>query len=217
MRYYNIGHTNDIEVIGFYPQTTRTSKEGYHVDSFNSELKVHFDNFPNFAPNYALDLAPKAIETDFLDRGSLDFGFIVSDRLKELLKEFKLPPHRFYPIKVYDSHSQYFWFHYISNIEKYLDYQNTEIEIYINRPPFDIDSTKRFSSQSDIMLFKKSMPYNKSMRFKEIHLNEDFPNYDLFEITGAQYFTLISERLKERLEQGKVTGYETIEYEKIKN
>jgi len=217
MKYYNIESTNEIEIIGFYPQTTRTSKEGYHVDAFNSERNMRFDSFPNFEPNYALDLNPKAKETDFLSRGSLDFGFVVSNRLKEVLTKFKLPPHRFYPIQVYNSRNQYFWFHYIADIQNYICLNETEIEI------FDIFNLKvletlKFSSFEELRERKRKsiMEIGKPMRYKTITLNSDFPNYDLFEITGAQYFTLISSSLREELLQHRITGFEIVEYEKIK-
>lgn len=217
MKYYNIGRTNEIEVIGFYPQATRTSKTGYHIDAFNSEKNVKSDNFPDFEPNYALDLNPKAKETDFLDSGSLNFGFVVSEKLKELLTGFNLPPHRFYPIHVYDSHNDYFWFHFITGIKNYLCLKETEVEIF-DIFSFKILDTLRFGSFDELMERKRKsiLEIGKPMRYKTITLNSNFPKYDLFEVIGAQNFTLISSNLKERLQQEKITGYEIIEYENIK-
>ncbi|MDO6852609.1 hypothetical protein Q4599_03405 [Cellulophaga lytica] len=217
MKYYSIGKSNEIDIIGFYPQTKRTSKSGFYIGDYNSERQVNPGEFPDFEPNFGLDINSEAKETDVLDSAScLSFGLIISKKLKLILEEYALPPHRFYPIKVYDSIEQYYWFHYISKIEKYIDFKSTTIEIYVNRPPFKIQEIKTFNSQEELMNFKREMSYKSSMKFKSICLTENFPKYDLFEITGAQYFTLISHKLMKRLKDEKITGFEYQEYDKIK-
>jgi hypothetical protein len=213
MNFYNIGRTNEIDVIGFYPQTKLADL--YNLEANDSFRKVLFDSFPDFQPKYGLILNPNSKETDLLDSVSLGFGFVVSERLKILLREFILPPHRFYPMDVIGSAINYFWFHYITEIEKYIDYAKTEIEVYKSRAPFNVEEIKTFSSQIEIMNFKRALPYNKAIKFKSIQLKENFPNYDIFEITGAQYFTLISERLRDKLIRENITGLEIVEYKKI--
>ncbi|MBU2901666.1 hypothetical protein [Maribacter dokdonensis] len=218
MKYYNIGSSNEINVIGFYPQTKRTSKSGFHIDDYNSERQVNPNVFPDFEPNFGLDINSQAKETDLLDSAScLNFGIVISKKLKLILEEYKLPPHRFYPIKVFGSSKEYFWFHYITKFEKYIDLDKTKIEIYSSRPPFQIEEIKTFKSQKELMDFKKKMTYKKSMRFHSIHLTNEFPKYDFFEITGAQYFTLINQKLMKHLESENITGFEYQEYNKVKN
>jgi hypothetical protein len=214
MVYFNIGRTNEISVIGNYPQTSLAIT--FHVDSFDSYRNVQPDIFPIFQPRYSLELNPKSKETDIIDSLGLSFGFIFSEKLKLILHEFNLPNYKFYPITVVGSKTKYYWFHYITKMEEFLDFKKTEIEIYKSRPPFEIEEIKIFRSQNDIMDFKKSLPYTKSMRFKKIQLNSNFPNYDIFEITGAQYFTLISEKLRDILIEENITGLEMVEYTKIK-
>ncbi|MDW7694276.1 hypothetical protein R9C00_05970 [Flammeovirgaceae bacterium SG7u.111] len=215
MDYFSIGRSNDIEIIGYYPQTSRISRTGFHIDAFNSERQVKPDEFPAFEPNFALDIHPNAIETDVLDSAVLDFGIIISEKLRSILKEYNLPPHRFYPIKVFNSSKYYYWLHFISKSEDFIDYGKTEIEIYINRPPFKTDSIKLFNSQRELLEAKKALPYNKAMKYKNIFLRRNFSEYDLFEISGAQYFTMISKTLKERFDIEKITGLEYLEYNKI--
>lgn len=157
MRYYSIGRINEISVIGHYPQTERTKKLGYHVDAFNSESKIESNEFPDFIPKYGLDLHPRSIETDVLDSGTLDFGLVVSQRLKTILESFKLPPNKFYPIDVYNSQNKYYWFHFISDMDKYSNFTKTEVDIYINRPPFEVKEVKTFTSNSEILSFKKKI------------------------------------------------------------
>lgn len=215
MKLYSIQRTNDISVIGFYPQTERTKQKGYHIDDYNSERNINPDSFPDFTPKYGLDLNLKSNETDVIDSGNLGFGLVVSERLKKILEEFKLPPSKFYAIDVYNSKTKYYWFHYITNITEYIDYPNTEIELYKNRAPFVVEELTSYDSFSELMTSKKSLPYNLGMRYKSIHLKSTFPNYDCFEITGAQYFTLLSFELSERLAKENITGLEYSEYDKV--
>lgn len=214
MRYFYLGETRELSVIGHYPQTMRTKNEGYHVDAFNSERKIKADEFPDFEPNYGLDLQTGANATDVLDKSTLPYGFVVSERLKKLLMNFMLPPHRFYKIDVYGTNKRYYWFHYITSIWDYIDFENTEIEV-IHKFKFIVEEIKKFTSFEDIMNFKKSLPRQNTIRFGSIKLRDNFPNYDLFEMTGPKYYTLISNKLKQSLDKEKITGIGTQEHPKI--
>lgn len=55
MKYYSIDGSNEVEVIGHYPQTERISQLGFHVDAFNSERNVKENQSPEFEPNYRID------------------------------------------------------------------------------------------------------------------------------------------------------------------
>ncbi len=55
------------------------------------------------------------------------------------------------------------------------------------------------------------------MRFNEIVLKKDFPDYDVFDLTDIQFVSLISERLLNKLQSAKLTGYQAKSYEIIKS
>ena len=219
MKYYSIGRSNEIEVIGHYPQTERTSQSGCHVDAFNSERNVKANQFPEFEPNYGIDIHPNAIETDLLDKTvCLEFGMVVSEKLKLILSDFKLPPHKFYPVKTFNSSKQYYWFHYITDFEKYIDFKDTIVERF-NLIGLEVIEELKFKSSHDLYLEKRKsiMDIGKPVRYKTITLLKDFPNYDLFEVKGAQNFTLITEQLREILIKEKITGFEFLEFDKIES
>ncbi|MBO0591282.1 hypothetical protein I2486_07655 [Cellulophaga sp. E16_2] len=217
MKYYNIGLSDNISVIGCYPQTERTKKNEYHINSYNSELKVANYEFPEFTPKYGIDLCKNAIATDILDRATLDFGLVVNERVKNILENYILPPHRFYPINVFgQSKYDYYWFHYITPFNSIINIENCEIEVF-DKYDFIIIEILRFNNLSELQSFSKEMIFdpNNDIRYKSIQLKSTFPKYDLFEITGAQYFTLISAKLKERLDIENITGLEFLEYSKV--
>lgn len=217
MKYYNIGLTDELKVIGHYPQTERSKMGGYPVDAFNSERKVERFEFPEFMPRFGIDLHLKGFATDLLDRTSaLDFGLVVNEKLKYILEQFKLPPHRFYPIDVYNTDKKYYWFHYITDFEAYFIASDSEIEVFDNFD-FSIIEVLKFTSYDELKEYAKEMVFNidKSIRFKSIYMTSDFPRYDVLDIQGPQYLTLFSEELKQRLEKEKITGLEYSEYNKI--
>ena len=53
--YYNIGRSDDLEVIGHYPQTSL--KKGYNPSLSDSHWAVKPDSFPNFIPNLELEFS----------------------------------------------------------------------------------------------------------------------------------------------------------------
>lgn len=214
MKYYYIEETRDIDVIGHYPQTMRTNENGYNVDADNSERKVLYDFFPNFEPNYGLDLHPKSVSTDVLDKSTLPFGFVVSQKLKDILHEFKLPPHRFYPVNVYGTNKRYYWFHQITGIWNYIDFDSTKIEVF-HKFKFNVEEVKSFHSFNEIKEFEKTLPRQNALRIGSIVLQENFPNYDLFDITWITWVTIISERLKQRLLEANISGFGIALYNKI--
>lgn len=216
MIYYNIGRTNELDVIGQYPQTKEVTSSKYHIDNIDSAVKVNPNYFPDFKPKYGLELLSKSIATDVIDKGSLEFGFIVSEKLKKLLSDFNLPPHKFHSIDVYNVNTQYYWFQFVTDFESFFDVENSEVEIF---DIFKQEVTKviTFNSLQEIIELNRKLvlQIGKTMRYKSIRLKRDFPHFDLFEIKGAKNFTLITDTLKRELESQNITGLEYLRYDKI--
>ena len=207
MAFYLIGSLSSEDEIGQYPQTIRTKKAGYHIDSEASEKNVKQGSFPDFQPRYGLDLQTNSVETDILDRGSLDFGMVVSEKLKNILHDYNLPDHRFYPIDVYGTQLQYYWFHYITNLYQFVQFDLSEFEI------FDVINQKiieevKFDSITELKEIRNDlvMRIGMTLRIKNIKLADSFPQYDLFDFTVPSSFTLVSDTLKNRLLNDKITG-----------
>lgn len=213
MIYYNISRTNELDVIGHYPQTKEIISSKYHVNNIDSVEQINPDYLPDFEPKYGLELLSESIETDVLDRGSLEFGFVVSEKLKNILLNFNLPPHKFHCIDVSNVEGKYYWFQYVTDFEEFFDAGNSEMEI------FDIFKQKvielvKFNSFQELIDANRQLvlQIGKIMRYKSIKLKPNFVQLDLFEIKGANNFTLITESLKRELEFQNITGLEYLEY-----
>jgi hypothetical protein len=98
MKFYNLGHSSNLEVIGHYPQTKLM--DNYNPTLENSHRNVQWDKLSDLNPLYGLEMYESSLPTDIIDRASLAFGLVVSEKLKMVLKSLNLPPHRFYPIRV---------------------------------------------------------------------------------------------------------------------
>lgn len=216
MIYYNIGRTNELDVIGQYPQTKEVTSSKYHIDNIDSAAKVNSNYLPDFKPKYGLELLPKSIATDVIDKGSLEFGFVVSEKLKRLLSDFNLPSHKFHSIDVYNVNTQYYWFQFLTNFESFFDVKNSEIEIF-DIFKQEVIEVVTFNSLQEIIESNRKLvlQIGKTMRYKSIRLKRGFPQFDLFEVKGAKNFTLISETLKREFESQNITGLEYLKYDKV--
>lgn len=211
MKLFWINVTREIDVIGAYPQSTAGVPFYGELNSQN----MHHNELPDLVPKYGIDLHPDANATDVIDSGNLPFGFVVGEKVKRILKEFNLPPHRFYPVDVTGTNEKYYWFHYITNFWDYVDFSHTEIQV-IDKFKYTLQETKTFNSLSDVMKFKKDLSRQSVIRIGKIRLYNDFPHWDLFHISGPQNFTVIRENLKNRFTSETISGFEMKQYNKIK-
>lgn len=215
MNYYILSASREEKEIGYYPQTVLA--ESYNPTLQYSHRKVGWNEFPKFDPIYGLALNEKAKQTDYLDAIDITTGFVISPRFKTILETCKLPPHRFYPIKVEHKGKvlEYFWFHHISDIYRYVDLMASSVTIF-HKFNFKVLETIKIESIEKAKKVKSSLPFDQAMRFNEIILKKDFPDYDVFDLTEIQFIPLISERLLDKLQSAKFTGYQAKLYEIIK-
>lgn len=218
MKYFLIGASDNINVIGHYPQTEL--RNSYNPSLPNSHRQVHPHNFPEFDPNLELTLHEKAIPTDFIEKSGASFGMIINAKFKNIIEQFNLPPHRFYPIKVFQKGHllDYYWFHYVvDDFWKYLDKENSKAVIFDDNKNFE--AIQNLSLDLDPEEYKNleyfELPYNQHLRWEQISFKPDFPNYDLYQTKSFGLDTFLSHKLITALEDAGITGFETKPYDKI--
>ncbi|WP_440879780.1 hypothetical protein [Tenacibaculum sp. C7A-26P2] len=217
MKYFEIDWDYDnLDVIGHYPQIN--IKEGYNPTLSDSYWNVKPHSFPDFIPNLELELHDKAYPTDFLEK-YVDFGMLVNTKFKNILKQFKLPSHAFYPIKVYHKGAllEYFWFHYIIDIWEYVDLKKSTAQIG-KKFKKEIEKVILIPNLDNIREYKKALPRQQELRVNEIYFKQNFPAYDVIKISKVGYLrTLISEDLLKALQKAEMTGFTVKPYDKIVN
>jgi hypothetical protein len=213
--YYRISENVDLEVIGYYPPVNY--KPGYNPQGPNAHWNVKGNVFPDFSPELELVIHENAVPTNFLNRMSIcTFGIIIDEQLKEIIEQHKLPPHHYYPIKVYHKKTllKYYWLHWIVNdFWDVIDYENTLVKrySYINPANYTFEPIK--SKQNlDAFLKKKEIGFN--FGYEKMVFRPGF-DYDIYETQGADWNNLISEKLKNAMDDGGMTGFEAHPYKPL--
>lgn len=215
--FYTITHTNDVKVIGHYPQVA--FKEGYNPTLPNSHRKVKSNEFPNFIPNLELRLHDKALEVDFLKRTGPHFGLLVSQKMKDILKTFKLPRHHFYQIHVHhkDKKLNYYWFHYIvDDFWDFIDKDKSYGEVFELEPSLGVVVDRTFPLMSRGQVISETKKYKLGRtRLGKVVMKKSFMKYDLYKTDCLGNHTVISESLKQALEKEGITGIEIKPFDKF--
>ena len=101
MQWYSISPSTNEKIIGTFPQTDGMGP-GYNLRGANSVWNLPNLRKPDFEPDFdCFRLDKKAKLTDVISTAIINAcGFIVSDKLKNIFDEFKLPPHIYYPVKI---------------------------------------------------------------------------------------------------------------------
>lgn len=168
------------------------------------------------------ELCKHARFTDLISWGSLKYP-VISERLKALLLEYNLFDTQFIPTKIKDHESESWWIlnpRYSNEALGLIDYNKTifgELDPDIRKvvrefkfPLNAIDWREQWREEQKTF----NQEYHELV-INEIHFTESGNKYDLIQISPLLNIsgTVISERLKERLESEKITGLSISEFE----
>ncbi len=212
--YYIFDFATDKNIIGSeFPQIQKMTAN-YNYDSTNSVYALGrcYENLPNFNPDLdGFILHSKSLRTDFISNAIISNGFIVSKRVKDILKQFSLPLHAFYSIDLYHKKQaidNYYWLHLISDLTDYVDYPKSSFFIYkdytYNLGAINISSKEDFLFQKT-KLKEQNKEHTITIWAERLFLNREI-KYDLFEVGMFDSNHYITESLKVALEIEKVTG-----------
>ncbi len=216
MKYYLIGTSDDLNIIGHYPQLKFRKSYNPSLPDGYYQLPVHC--FPDFLPNLEYELNNKAKDVNILPPYPGRFAFIVDKKVKIILESYNLPPHAFYPTRIFHKGKllEYYWFHYIPNdFWELIDTRNSYGEIIrIKSINTSVIGNVPIVSKEQILAEKKRYMGLETLVLGKLKMKTDFAKYDFY-ITGAFNHTIISERLKDELEENMITGYDIRLFDKI--
>jgi hypothetical protein len=209
MKYYSLSASDNLDIIGCYPQVTNT--EANLFGSPFSSTKINYGEIPDKIPLLELKFDEDSIKTDLLNTFNPSFGLVVSEKFKKNLSNLNLPNHKFYPINIIENDSYlngYYWFNFYVNIFPYINMEKSKFSIEENRQKieYEFKSENFFKEKNTECL----MHFNKTLRIERIYLLDSFPKYDLFEFEN---YILISEKLLNILQKTNIIGYEANPYE----
>lgn len=214
MKYYSLNYsTNEKEVGKIWPQCDSVP-EGYSynelIEGSNSMTQLTNDEFPNENPNLIFGLHKKAKLTDVISPSNISAtGLLVNKKVKNILENFDLMTHKFYPaiVKELEFEHKYFWLHLVKPNLLGIDFKKSKFEItnLINKPlaNITIDSWENYIERISSLTFKH-------IRARKISL-ESGEQKDLIYFPYIYSYILISEELALELASNKITGIEIAE------
>jgi len=210
--FYSINYTAEESVIASYPQIIDYVGDlAKFRKQLSSDLRVN--ELPFF--EFSLDsfvLNPRSELTDFVSTGIIDWtGFMVSGKVKKLLESSELPPHKFYKATLLHrdtSYSDYYWFLPVVEAEEFIKLDSSfEIVDWFDKNNV-VQECVVFQSIADIKAFAQKEAGIMRIKPKKVFLKKRNCTYDLFRFTKINFDFIISEKLKNKLEERKITGYE---------
>lgn len=223
MRYYIIDYSANATEPEWY-------KYDYKVNREMNQNSLRFDSLPNYNPIFApviLNLIKK--KTDVLLRSSISgAGFTFNEKVKNILLEHNLINARFYPLKVLQfvkgptrgvevgNPPKYFHMQIVTcDFWNWIDYDKSEF--YINDDIKKLKYYVEFNNSDEIKERQRNfvpipMVTFEKLYFRKLSFNNEFwkLEVDMFYMNELHSYTphkiFISERLKDRLEQERVTG-----------
>lgn len=179
------------------------------------------DNVPEELPQIGQMMLYKSSKiTDFIKGSFLEqYGFIVSDKAKDLLNNFNLGEHKYYPIEIVHKNQIYnnYWFLRSSaSVKDYVDFKKSNF--YMQKGLLDFSSREliEINSMEDLKTYRSIVEgQDIYVKASEIYLNDNFPKYDLF--VSKEYGiqgTFISTKLKAEI--AKLTGIDVKTTKRIK-
>lgn len=193
--------------------------EGGEIRRFDELLDG--ENVPEELPEIGQMILYKSSKiTDFIKGSFLEqYGFIVSDKAKDILDKFNLGEHKHYPLEIVHKnqiYSNYWFLRNSASLKEYIDYEKSNF--YSQKGLLDFSSREQITinSKEELETYRSnSQGQDIYVKASEIYLNDDFPKYDLF--VSKEYGiqgTFISTKLKTEIT--KLSGVEIKTTKRIK-
>lgn len=147
------------------------SFEDYDFNSPKSVYKLNSDSFPDFIPDIRFKLAKGAKLCDVMGQGTISAcGLLINEGVKEVLEQFNLIPHKYYPATIQDKGiiHKYYWVHCVwEDGIKHLDFSNSRFQINEfgdNLGDVELNSYQELlDKQTELGFMKMLYNYNSSM------------------------------------------------------
>ncbi|MFC0183659.1 hypothetical protein SAMN04515674_11766 [Pseudarcicella hirudinis] len=222
---YILSYTTDLKIVGGLPQLDFVNCN-YGINKESSFIHIEKNwNDKSFKPDlincFKFKHLARGRQTDILSVSFSVFGsagILVSDRFRDILLEYKLWDYKIYDMLI-PNHKAEFHYNYMhfmsndSNLEKMFDAVDfPECKLIgrriINEDPYEEIKEDVFFQDKEAyrdFYFDRS---KAGLIVKKLALKEEYKDYDLFKnpLASGGMHIHISERLKNRLEEEKITG-----------
>ncbi len=203
MQYFKITHSTGKETGRDFPQLHCLTQ--FHAHQLNAW------EFPSFTPKLEFELNKTAKLTDVLSNAAIStYGFILNDKVKDILTRFNLIRHKFYDAKIFLQKTgevfSYNYFHPCDpDLSRLLDYDKSvfyETEWTFRENIIKINSFDHYKE-----LKSKDKDAKFGVDLDQIYVNEKYDKHlDLFCFLPFANSTYVTKRLKDELEKSNLKG-----------
>lgn len=214
MKYFSLTYsTNEKEVGKIWPQCDSVP-EGYNykelLEGPNSMTNLTNDEFPNEKPTLIFGLHKKAKLTDVVSPSNISaIGLLINDKVKNILDDFNLMTHKYYPaiVKELEFQYNYYWLHFVKSDLLGVNFEESKFEItnLANKPLANI----KINSWEHFVERDKNIGL-KHIRAKKLIIEPE-ARKDLIYFPYIYSFMFVSEDLALELAAQKITGLEIAE------
>lgn len=217
---FNPASQYNIRQLGAMPQVTHD--QGWNIFTQGADFKGLIFNFfsgGKFPEEFIvpkLVAAKKARVSDFLQLGSLSLGtFIASERTKQLIDGFRLPPHQFYKTKACfgDKEFNYYIYHFYDSDLDMVDFDKTKFcKVFTINYNGDKEKFKNslftFSDKEQLLVkIDACLKEEVVIKAKPLVLKQKPFEYDLFYVRSIYIGFFITDELKNELIKSKINGW----------
>ncbi|MFN8294871.1 MAG: hypothetical protein U0T69_01690 [Chitinophagales bacterium] len=219
MKYYLITNATNKKETGLVGPQCMVFPSGYNLDWYeqpNSMTKLSNDRIPDFEPELIFELDKKAKLTDFISQSIISSrGLLINKKVKDILEQFRLPEHKFYPAKIFHKNEvfQYFWLHLIDNNYDDIDYSKSIFyEGYTAGWKKENVTLNCFEDLIELRNKDFKLIFAENLVFKD---SQKYTNFDMLLYSYLHQDIIISKEVISSFVEKKITGYRIIEQDII--
>jgi hypothetical protein len=164
----------------------------------------------NGGPLFHIPMERKARHTDFIDFGGFQHGFLVNNRLRDLLERARLPRHHYFPVsfqQVDQEITGYWWLCYDLEAGAHIDFASSEFALDQHRRLYK----KEYSIASYADYLQILSETGQAVLATKLCLAPAFDQG--LDLWGTQFLTsvkgYISDKLSSAFAQHRITGHTT--------
>ena len=197
---------------------------GFYIpDDPLSQLELSMWEFPKFKPKFCKLVFKRGFRmVDFIYPSTMgSCGFIISERIKNIIRDFNLMPNKLYQLPVYEHKGVFYNYFLLQLVKSHLDYSMIDFEkskFYKEEREFN-KSKREFewgnnienlsiknSEEYGVIIENMKNPFIRIFHRKLVLHKKPKDLFAIHNVVGSNY--IISERLKLLLEEMKATGLE---------
>lgn len=216
MKYFAIETSLNKKVLGKYPpvkdfiHNCNIDEEPHFIDKFifeKIEIQPILSNVVLFANAKQTDLI------DTLGDVGFNFGYLISDKLKQILEQYNCYGFQFFKTSIFQKETQFdnYWQTKMYDFPyQYINFSKTNVSIRNSLTGKIVEKLIEINNLNDFHQKISSLEYPLSISISDISFTDNM-DLDFFNIrffTNGGFKGMVSERLKKELEKSEITGIE---------